>query len=31
MQAQYRQFLVFTDTNDNEVINEWTVGFTHFF
>jgi hypothetical protein len=31
LQAQYRQFLVFTDTNDNEVINEWTVGFTHFF
>ena len=28
---EYRQFLVFTDTNDNEVINEWTVGFTHFF
>lgn len=31
LQAQYRQFVVFTDTNDNEVINEWTVGFTHFF
>ncbi len=31
LQAEYRQFVVFTDTNDNEVINEWTVGFTHFF
>ncbi len=31
LQAEYRQFVVFTDTNDNEVVNEWTVGFTHFF
>jgi len=31
LQAEYRQFVIFMDTNDNEVINEWTVGFTHFF
>jgi hypothetical protein len=31
LQAEYRQYLIFMDTNDNEVINAWTVGFTHFF
>ncbi len=31
LQAEYRQFVIFMNTNDNEVINEWTVGFTHFF
>lgn len=31
LQAEYRQFVVFTDTNENEVVNEWTFGFTHFF
>jgi hypothetical protein len=31
LQAEYRQFVIFMDTNSNEVINEWTVGFTHFF
>jgi opacity protein-like surface antigen len=31
LQAEFRQYVVFTDTNDNEVVNEWTVGFTHFF
>jgi hypothetical protein len=31
LQAEYRQYLIFMDTNENEVINAWTVGFTHFF
>jgi hypothetical protein len=31
LQAEYRQYLIFMDTDDNEVINAWTVGFTHFF
>ena len=31
LQAEYRQYLIFMDTDDNEVINAWTVAFTHFF
>ena len=31
VQAEYREYLVILDTNDNEVISQWTVGFTHFF
>ncbi|HUL99069.1 MAG TPA: SH3 domain-containing protein [Mycobacterium sp.] len=31
LQAEYREYVVFMDTNDNEVISEWTVGFTHYF
>jgi SH3-like domain-containing protein len=31
LQAEYRQFVVFTSRDDNEEIDEWTVGFTYFF
>jgi opacity protein-like surface antigen len=31
LQAEYRQYVVFTSRNENEEIDQWTVGFTHFF
>lgn len=31
LQGEYRQYVVFMDTNDNEVVNQWLVGFTYFF
>ena len=31
LQAEYRGYVVFTSRNDNEEIEEWTVGFTYFF
>ncbi|MFO1408428.1 MAG: SH3 domain-containing protein [Steroidobacteraceae bacterium] len=31
IQAEYREYLIMLDTNDNEVTSQWTVGFTHFF
>jgi len=31
LQAEYRGYIVFTSRNDNEEIEEWTVGFTYFF
>jgi hypothetical protein len=31
MQAEYRQFVVFTSRDDNEEIDEWTVAFTYYF
>ncbi|MGB5102174.1 MAG: SH3 domain-containing protein [Steroidobacteraceae bacterium] len=31
LQAEYRSYVVFTSRNDNEEIEEWTVGFTYFF
>jgi hypothetical protein len=31
LQAEYREYLVLLDTNDNEVISQWSVAFTHFF
>jgi hypothetical protein len=31
LQAEYREYLVLLDTNQNEVIGQWSVGFTHFF
>ena len=31
MQAEYRGYVVFTSRNENEEIEEWTVGFTYFF
>jgi hypothetical protein len=31
MQAEYRGFVVFTDRDDNQEIDEWTIGFTYFF
>jgi hypothetical protein len=31
LQAEYRQYVVFTSRDENEEIDEWTVGFTHFF
>jgi hypothetical protein len=31
LQAEYRSFVVFTSRDDNEEIDEWTVGFTYFF
>ena len=31
MQAEYRKFVVLTSRDDNEEIDEWTVGFTYFF
>jgi hypothetical protein len=31
LQAEYRGYVVFTSRDDNEEIDEWTVGFTYFF
>ena len=31
LQAEYRQFVVFTSRDDNEEIDEWTVSFVYFF
>jgi hypothetical protein len=31
LQAEYRKFVVLTSRDDNEEIDEWTVGFTYFF
>jgi muconolactone delta-isomerase len=31
IQGEYRQYVVFMDTDDNEVVNQWLVGFTYFF
>jgi hypothetical protein len=31
LQAEYRSYVVFTSRDDNEEIDEWTVGFTYFF
>jgi len=31
LQAEYRSYVVFTDRDDNEEIDEWTVAFTYFF
>jgi SH3-like domain-containing protein len=31
LQAEYRGYVVFTSRNENEEIEEWTVGFTYFF
>jgi len=31
LQAEYREFVVFTSRDDNEEIDEWTVGFVYFF
>lgn len=31
LQAEYRGYVVFTSRDDNEEIEEWTVGFTYFF
>jgi SH3-like domain-containing protein len=31
LQAEYRGYVVFTDRDDNEEIEQWTVGFTYFF
>jgi hypothetical protein len=31
LQAEYRSYVVFTDRDDNEEIEEWTVAFTYFF
>ncbi len=31
LQAEYRSYVVFTSRDENEEIDEWTVGFTYFF
>jgi hypothetical protein len=31
LQAEYRQFVVFTSRDDNEEIDQWTVSFVYFF
>ena len=31
LQAEYRKFVVLTSRDDNEEIDEWTMGFTYFF
>ena len=31
LQGEYRSYVVFTSRDDNEEIDEWTVGFTYFF
>jgi hypothetical protein len=31
LQAEYREYVILLDTNDNEVISQWSVAFTHFF
>ena len=31
LQAEYRKFVVLTSRDDNQEIDEWTVGFTYFF
>lgn len=31
LQGEYRRYVVFTSRDDNEEIDEWTVGFTYFF
>ncbi len=31
LQAEYRSYVVFTDRDDNEEIDQWTVAFTYFF
>jgi opacity protein-like surface antigen len=31
LQAEYREFVVFTSRDDNEEIDEWTVSFVYFF
>ena len=31
LQAEYRSYVIFTSRDENEEIDEWTVGFTYFF
>jgi len=31
LQAEYREFVIFTSRDDNEEIDEWTAGFTYYF
>jgi len=31
LQAEYRQYVVFTSRDDNEEIDAWTLGFAYFF
>ena len=31
LQAEYRSYVVFTSRDENEEIDQWTVGFTYFF
>ena len=31
MRGEYRKYVVFTDRDDNQEVNEWKIGFAFFF